>query len=78
MLDSYGASVCFHVSALETCLKISRILKSITFAGGSEGKISACNARDLGSIPGPGRSPGEEKGNPLKYSCLKNSMDRGP
>ena len=34
-------------------------------------------ARDLGSIPGSGRSPGEENGNPLQYSCLGNLMDRG-
>ena len=40
-------------------------------------KGSACNAGDLGSIPGSGRSPGEENGNPLQYFCLENSMDRG-
>ena len=38
---------------------------------------SACNAGDPGLIPGSGRSPGEETGNPLQYSCLENSMDRG-
>ena len=38
-------------------------------------KVSACNAGDLGSIPGLGRSPGEENGNPLQYSCLENPMD---
>ena len=42
---------------------------------GSAGKESACNAGDLGSIPGLGRSPGEEKGHPLQYSGLENSMD---
>ena len=41
------------------------------------GKESACNAGDPGSIPGSGRSPGEGIGNPLQYSCLENSMDRG-
>ena len=41
------------------------------------GKESACNAGDLGSVPGLGRSPGEENGNPLQYSCLGNPMDRG-
>ena len=46
------------------------------FPGGSEGKMSACNVGDPGSIPGFGRSPGEENGNPLWYSCLENSMDR--
>ena len=40
-------------------------------------KESACNAGDLGSIPGSGRSPGEGNGNPLQYSCLENPMDRG-
>ena len=42
------------------------------FPGGSEVKASACNAGDLGSIPGSGRYPGEGNGNPLQYSCLKN------
>ena len=41
------------------------------------GKESACNARDLGLISESGRSPGEENGNPLQYSCLENSMDTG-
>ena len=45
------------------------------FPGGSVGKESACNAGDLGSIPGLGRSPGEGKGYPFQYSGLKNSMD---
>ena len=45
--------------------------------GGSDGKESASNAGDLGSIPGSGRSPGEENGYPLQYSCLENPMDRG-
>ena len=44
---------------------------------GSNSKESACSAGDLGSIPGLGRSPGEGNDNPLKYSCLENSMDRG-
>ena len=47
------------------------------FPGGSDGKASACNAGDLGSIPGLGRSPGEGNGNPLQYSCLENPMDGG-
>ena len=42
-----------------------------------DGKESACNAGDLGLIYGSGRSPGEGKGNPLQYSCLRNPMDRG-
>ena len=40
-------------------------------------KASACNAGDLGSIPGLGRFPGEGNGNPLQYSCLENPMDGG-
>ena len=44
--------------------------------GDSDGKESACNAGDPGSIPGLRRSPGEENGYPLQYSCLENSMDR--
>ena len=45
------------------------------FPGGSAGKESACNAGDLGSIPGLGRSPGEGHSYPLQYSGLENSMD---
>ena len=46
------------------------------FPGGSDSKESACNAGDLVSIPGLGRSPGEENGNLLQYSCLGNPKDR--
>ena len=49
----------------------------INFPGGSDGKASAYDVRDLGSIPGSGRAPGEGNGNPLHYSCLENPMDRG-
>ena len=49
----------------------------IGFPGDSDSKESACNAEDLGSIPGAGRSPAEGNGNPLQYSCLENSTDRG-
>jgi len=45
------------------------------FPGGSDCKESVCNEEDLGLIPGLGRSPGEENGNPLQYSCLENPMD---
>ena len=41
------------------------------------GKESACNTTEVYSIPGSGRSPGKGHGNPLQYSCLENSMDRG-
>ena len=50
---------------------------SLVFPGGSEDKVSACNAGDPGSIRGLRRSPGEGDGNPLQYSCLENPMDRG-
>ena len=50
---------------------------SIDVPGGSDGKASAYNAGDPGLIPGLGRSPGEGNGNPLRYSCLENLMDRG-
>ena len=47
------------------------------FPGGSDGKASARNVGDPGSIPGLERSPGEENGNPLQHSCLENPMDGG-
>ena len=45
------------------------------FPGGSGVKASACNAGDLGSILGSGRSPGEGNGNPLQYFCLENPVE---
>ena len=50
---------------------------SLAFPGGSDGKVSAYNVGDLGSIPESGRSPGEGNGSPLQYSCLENSIDGG-
>ena len=50
---------------------------NLGFPGGSVGKESACNAGDQGSIPGSEKSPGVGNGNPLRYSCLENPMDRG-
>ena len=47
------------------------------FPGGSDSKESACNAGDLGLIPGSGRSSGERNVNPLQYSCLENPMNIG-
>ena len=46
-------------------------------SGGSDGKEFACNAGDLGLIPGSGRSPGGGNGNPLQHACLENFKDRG-
>ena len=53
------------------------ICNNICFPGGSDGKASAYNARDPGSIPGSGISPGEGNGNPLQYTCLENPMNGG-
>ena len=60
---------------------MKKILTSKTekvFPGGSNSKESACSVGDPGLIPGYAQSPGEGNGNPLQYSYLENSMDRGP
>ena len=48
----------------------------LNYSVSSDGKESACNAGNLGLIPGSGRSPGEGNDNSLQYSCLKNPMDK--
>ena len=53
------------------------VAKESDATSGSDGKASAWNVGDQGSIPRLGRSPGEGNGNPLQYSCLENFMDRG-
>ena len=58
----------------KVCLGIEWL---VGFSGGSDGKESAHNLGDPGSVPGLGRSPGEGNGYLLQYSCLENSMDRG-
>ena len=58
-------------------LHSSHTLAHQGFPDGSEVKMSASKAGDLGSIPGSGRPPGEGNGNLLQYSCLENPMDRG-
>ena len=50
---------------------------NMDFPGVSDGKEYACNVGDQGSIPGSGRSAGEENGNPFQYSCLENPIDKG-
>ena len=50
----------------------------LNFPGGTDGKASAYSAGDPGSIPGPGRSPGEGNGNPLQYPCLEISREEKP
>ena len=56
---------------------LGRIVTLWASVGRLDFKEYACNARDPGSIPDLGRSPGEGNGDPLQYSCLENSMDRG-
>ena len=58
---------------------VTECVKSLPKAtsSSSDGKESACNVGDMGSIPGLGRSPGERNGYPLQYSCPRNPMDRG-
>ena len=57
--------------------RLNNIPSFTSFPCGSAGKESACNAGDLGLIPGLGRFPGEGNGYPLQYFCLENSKDRG-
>ena len=66
------SEIIFRIDLVILCLNALR-----GFPGGSEVKASACNAGDLGLIPGSGRSPGEGNGNLLQYSCLENPMDGG-
>ena len=63
--------------AMPTTQLESHAEKPKGFPGGLDGKESACNAGDPGSIPGSGRSPREGNDNPLQYSCLGNPMDGG-
>ena len=63
--------------ALISSLIVLWLVNTMGFPGGSVGKESACNARDLGSIRGSGRFPGEGNGNPLQYSRLESPNDRG-
>ena len=64
-------------SARGTWRAVICILAARDFPSGSDDKEPACNAGNLGSIPGLGRSSGGGHGNPLRYSCLESSMDRG-
>ena len=56
---------------------LQQLMILLGFPSSSDGKASACNAGDQGSIPGSGRSPGEGNGNPCQYPCLEIPMDRG-
>ena len=62
---------------METEFLVVSMLQKKDFPGSSDGKASAYNEGDPGSIPGSGRSPGEGNGNPLQYSCLENPMNGG-
>ena len=65
------------LSVLFQFVFLKLIMTILGFSGGSDGTESACNAGELGLIPGSGSSPGGGHGNPLQYSCLENSMNRG-
>ena len=72
--------ILYHCATREAQKDIYPTLLGLGFPGGSVVKIPSANAggaRDLGSIPGSGKSLGEKNGNQLQYSCLENSMDRG-
>ena len=64
---------------LSSCNPVLPIYKYLRegFPGGSDGKASACNAGDPGSVPGRGKSPGEGNVHTLQYPCQENPMDRG-
>ena len=66
----------FHITSQATICVVNAFFKRNNVISSSGGKESACNAGDLGSIPGSGRSPEEGNDNPLQYSCQENSMDR--
>ena len=67
----------FVKEVMSTTEKNTQNYRKYLSTSSSDGKASAYNAGDLGSIPGSGRSPGEGNGNPLQYSCLENPMDQG-
>ena len=75
-VNPFPNSLSYNIKYVQ--LFVSGILFSMDFPGGSDGKASAYNAGDPGSIPGLGRSPGEGNGNPLQYSSLENPMDGFP
>ena len=72
------SAFCFRVLMMKwSGVYLQVLLCCQGFPGGSDGKETACNVGDLGSIPGSGRPPGEGNGNPLQYPCLENPMVRG-
>ena len=81
MIQNLENKMEFQINSLETRIeKMQEMFNkdcvlTLDFPGGLDGKASAYNAGDPGSIPGLGRSPGEGNGNPFRYSCLENPMD---
>ena len=75
----FPALLCYHLLYINMLnhLYLFLLSKIEGFPAGSDGKMSAYNAGDPGSIPGLGKSPGEGNGNPFQYSCLENPMDGG-
>ena len=81
----HDPQICIHglhevaksITSHREVIKLPATFRGLGFPSGSDGKESAYNVRDQGSIPGLGRYPGEGNGNPLQYSCLENPMDRG-
>ena len=69
-----GYNIILFLYLFIVCI-LPRIVLPLHFPGGSAGKESTCNARDLGLIPGLGRSPEEGNGYPLQYSGLESSMN---
>ena len=67
----------FCTSFLQSLTSLQVSLGEKDFPGGSDGKVSAYNAGDRGSIAESGRSPGEGNGSPLQYTCLENPMNGG-
>ena len=70
-----ASAICIHISTLLRFFSFIGHYRVLGFPCGSAGKESACNAGELGSIPGLGRSPGGGKGYPYHYSGLENSMN---
>ena len=73
ILDSVDKAI----EQIKNAHRLDHLFSKMGFPGDSDGKESACNAGDLGLIPELGKSPGEGNGNPLLYSYLENSLDRG-
>jgi len=75
LYSNFPLAICLLCSKVHASVLLFQLVQHLGFPGGSAGKESACNAGDLGSIPGVGRSPGEGNSYPLQYSDLENSME---